>query len=67
MQLVGNDLLTPAATSASTWGIDLEPEQIVEELLDGVVARVERAGAVAAGRPSSCWPRCARPACRARW
>ena len=30
------------ATSASTWASTVEPAQIVEELLDGVVARVER-------------------------
>ena len=34
---------TPAATSRSVMGLDLTPEEIVEELLDGVVAKVEQA------------------------
>ena len=48
------------ATSASTWASTSTPEQIVEELLDGVVARVERAGARGGRAPSSCSPSCAR-------
>ncbi|ANH39738.1 Phosphorylated carbohydrates phosphatase [Nocardioides dokdonensis FR1436] len=43
LNLVGNDLLTSGHYIREHMGIDLVPEQIVEELLDGVVARVDRA------------------------
>jgi hypothetical protein len=56
LNLVGNDLLESGATSASTWASTVEPEQIVEELLDGVVARVERQVPWQPGA-ASCWPR----------
>ncbi|RYP83617.1 HAD family phosphatase [Nocardioides guangzhouensis] len=42
LNLVGNDLLDSGRYIREHMGIDLEPAQIVEELLDGVVARVER-------------------------
>jgi HAD superfamily hydrolase (TIGR01509 family) len=42
LQLVGNDLIDSARYIREHMGIDLEPAQIVEELLDGVVERVER-------------------------
>jgi HAD superfamily hydrolase (TIGR01509 family) len=42
LNLIGNDLLYSARYIREHMGIDLEPSQIVEELLDGVVARVER-------------------------
>ena len=42
LNLVGNDLVTSGRYIREHMGIDLEPAQIVEELLDGVVARVER-------------------------
>jgi HAD superfamily hydrolase (TIGR01509 family) len=42
MNLVGNDLLESGRYIAEHAGIDLAPEVIVEELLDRVVARVER-------------------------
>jgi HAD superfamily hydrolase (TIGR01509 family) len=42
MKLVGNDLLESGRYIAEHSGIDLEPAAIVEELLDRVVARVER-------------------------
>jgi HAD superfamily hydrolase (TIGR01509 family) len=42
MALVGNDLLDSGRYIREHMGIDLEPAQIVEELLDGVVARVAR-------------------------
>lgn len=42
MNLVGNDLLESGRYIAEHSGIDLAPEVIVEELLDRVVARVER-------------------------
>lgn len=41
LQLVGNELLTSARFIKAEMGLPLEPEQIVERLLDGVVARVE--------------------------
>jgi HAD superfamily hydrolase (TIGR01509 family) len=43
LNLVGNDLLVSGRYIREHAGIDLEPSQIVEELLDKVVARVERA------------------------
>lgn len=42
MNLVGNDLISSGHYIRQHMGIDVSPEQIVEELLDGVVARVER-------------------------
>lgn len=42
MNLVGNDLLDSGRYIREHMGIDLEPPAIVEELLDGVVARVEQ-------------------------
>ena len=42
LALVGNDLLTSGRYIREHMGIDLEPERIVELLLDGVVARVEQ-------------------------
>lgn len=42
LNLVGNDLIESGRYIREHMGIDLEPAQIVEELLDGVVARVER-------------------------
>ncbi|MBA3783497.1 HAD family phosphatase [Nocardioides sp. InS609-2] len=41
LNLVGNDLLDSGLYMRQHMGIDLEPAEIVEELLDGVVARVE--------------------------
>ena len=41
LNLVGNDLLTSGRYIREHAGIDLEPADIVEELLDRVVARVE--------------------------
>ena len=43
MNLVGNDLLVSASYIHQHSGIDLEPAVIVEELLDRVVRRVNRA------------------------
>ena len=43
LNLVGNDLLDSGRYIREHMGLDLPPEEIVEELLDGVVARVERA------------------------
>jgi HAD superfamily hydrolase (TIGR01509 family) len=43
LNLVGNDLLESGRYIREHMGIDVPPEQIVEELLDGVVARVEQA------------------------
>ena len=41
LNLIGNDLVHSARYIREHMGIDVEPAQIVEELLDGVVARVE--------------------------
>jgi HAD superfamily hydrolase (TIGR01509 family) len=41
LNLVGNDLLESGRYIREHMGIEPSPEQIVEELLDGVVARVE--------------------------
>jgi len=40
MELVGNDLITSGRFIRRHMGIDLTPEEIVQRLLDGVVARV---------------------------
>jgi HAD superfamily hydrolase (TIGR01509 family) len=42
LNLVGNDLIASGRYIREHGGIDLEPAEIVEELLDRVVARVER-------------------------
>jgi HAD superfamily hydrolase (TIGR01509 family) len=42
LNLVGNDLLDSGRYIREHMGIDLEPAVIVEELLDGVVTRVEQ-------------------------
>jgi HAD superfamily hydrolase (TIGR01509 family) len=42
LNLVGNDLLLSGRYIREHAGIDIEPAQIVEELLDRVVARVEK-------------------------
>ena len=41
LNLVGNDLLESGLYIREHMGIDLQPSEIVEHLLDGVVARVE--------------------------
>jgi HAD superfamily hydrolase (TIGR01509 family) len=41
LNLVGNDLLVSGAYIREHGGVDLPPEEIVELLLDGVIARVE--------------------------
>ena len=41
LHLVGHDLLDSGRYIREHMGIDLEPSEIVEELLDGVVARIE--------------------------
>jgi HAD superfamily hydrolase (TIGR01509 family) len=43
LNLVGNDLLVSGRYIREHAGIDVEPSQIVEELLDKVVERIERA------------------------
>jgi HAD superfamily hydrolase (TIGR01509 family) len=43
LNLVGNDLLVSGRYIREHSGIDIEPSQIVEELLDKVVARIEQA------------------------
>jgi HAD superfamily hydrolase (TIGR01509 family) len=42
MQLVGNDLIESGRYLREHGGVDLPPEEIVEILLDGVVAHIER-------------------------
>ncbi len=42
MQLVGNDLLESGRYIREHGGVDLSPEEIVEILLDGVVAHIQR-------------------------
>lgn len=42
LNLVGNDLLVSGAYIREHMGLDLSPAQIVDELLDGVVARVRQ-------------------------
>ncbi|MDF1602447.1 HAD family phosphatase [Nocardioides sp. YIM 152315] len=41
LKLVGNDLLESGRYIAEVFGVDVPAERIVEELLDGVVARVQ--------------------------
>ncbi len=41
LHLVGSDLIDSGRYIKDAMGLDLSPEQIVEELLDGVVAKVE--------------------------
>jgi HAD superfamily hydrolase (TIGR01509 family) len=43
LELVGSDLLDSGRYIRKHMGIDVAPEQIVDELLDAVIARVERA------------------------
>ena len=43
LKLVGNDLVDSGRYIKKVMGLDLSPEEIVEELLDGVVAQVELA------------------------
>lgn len=43
LNLVGNDLLVSAAYIRDHGGVDLPPDEIVERLLDGVIARIEQA------------------------
>src|SRR4051795_11532604 len=43
LELVGNDLVASGGYIKERMGLDLTPEEIVEELLDGVVEQVERA------------------------
>jgi HAD superfamily hydrolase (TIGR01509 family) len=43
LELVGNDLLESGRYIQRRMGLDLSPEEIVELLLDGVVARIEQA------------------------
>lgn len=43
LNLVGNDLLVSAAYIREHGGVDLPPDEIVERLLDGVIARIEQA------------------------
>jgi len=42
LNLVGNDLVETGRYIREHMGIEIEPSQIIEELLDGVVARVEQ-------------------------
>jgi HAD superfamily hydrolase (TIGR01509 family) len=42
LELVGNDLLDSGRYIKKVMGLDQSPEQVVEELLDGVVGQVER-------------------------
>ena len=42
LELVGNDLVDSGRYIKERMGLDLTPEEIVEELLDGVVDQVER-------------------------
>ena len=67
MNLVGNDLLESGRYIREHVGIDLDPSEIVEELLDGVVARVD---APCRGGRAPCElldVAARRPGCRARW
>ena len=41
LELVGNDLITSGRSIRAQMGLELSPEEIVEALLDGVVARVQ--------------------------
>jgi HAD superfamily hydrolase (TIGR01509 family) len=43
LNLVGNDLLVSAAYIREHGGVDLDPEEIVDRLLDGVIARINEA------------------------
>jgi HAD superfamily hydrolase (TIGR01509 family) len=42
VKLVGNELMTSARYIREHGGVDLPPEEIVDVLLDGVVARIEK-------------------------
>ncbi|HCB04474.1 MAG TPA: hydrolase [Nocardioides bacterium] len=41
MQMVGNNLVDSGRYMKHRWGVELSPEEIVDELLDGVVAMVQ--------------------------
>ena len=51
--IIGFDLLDAAAVLRERGGVALEPTEIVERLLDGVIARVRRRVPVAARRPAA--------------
>ena len=63
LQLVGNDLLESGRFIREHMGLPLTPEQIVDRLLDGVVAQVEQSVPWRPG-PWSCWSSCARQGVR---
>ena len=56
LNLVGNDLLESGRYIREHMGIDREPAEIVEELLDGVIAPDRGGRALATRGASSCWP-----------
>ena len=65
--VVGFDLLKSAAYIKEHTGIPIDEYEIVERMLDGVIARLERAHPVAAGRLPAARRAATTPACRARW
>ena len=68
MNLVGNDLLESGRYIARARRHRPRPgRRSSRSCSTGSVARVERDGALAAGRPSSCSPTCGPTACAARW
>ena len=66
LNLVGNDLLESGRYIREHMGIDREPAEIVEELLDGVVEQI-RVGCRGGRVRWSCWRTCGRRVCVARW
>lgn len=51
LSLVGNDLLSSGRVLKEAWGLPQSPAEVVEELLDGVVARVEESVPWQSGAP----------------
>ena len=64
--VVGFDLIDSAEYIREHGGVPLEPEEIVEHLLDGVIARLRENIPWRPGR-GGCCVSSTRPACRARW
>ena len=66
-QLVGNDLMVSAQFIRDNSPVELDPVEIIEELLRRVSWRRCASTCRGVPAPSSCSPRCRRPAYRARW
>ena len=67
MRVVGFDLLDSAAYIREHGGVPLEPYEIVDRMLDGVIARLDERVPWRPRCPPAAAPSSTPPACRARW